>query len=212
MIRTLMGMAMSGLLLGNGVAGAPTQNSPPTFPVAVSEVATHGPAGTRDEFVELKNVGATPQDLSGYKLDFFGNDNQLLARTTFPAETVLQPNEVLVLAGMDLSSSLENVNHVISILIDIPSRFGLRLSNGDDVEVDRCGTIPRWWPPIPWPCPCPPGPWPPWAADLSFTRHHLTGNNAVDYSLDVRTPGTSELLPQDPVPMTFIDAHDWEQQ
>lgn len=198
-VKTILGVALF-LLAGNGVAHG-DQAAEPTSAIVLTEIATHGPAGPRDEFVELQNVSSEPQRLGDYRLEFTGADRRIVPLPAFPEDFVLRPHGVYVLAGVDFSGLRKVVNQVIDDRIDVPEEFALQLTDLGGNMIDDCGTLPRprWpWPPR-WPCPCPPAPWQS-RVDLSITRHYLTGNHARDYQLDFPTPGAVEWLPQDPVP------------
>ena len=78
--------------------------------VVVSEVAASGPAGSEDEFVELANVGATDQDISGWQLFRCTAGGRVTSGTlqlTVPGGTVIGAGERWVVAGPGFSGAAD---------------------------------------------------------------------------------------------------------
>ena len=57
--------------------------------VQISQVATQGPGGTLDEFIELQNVQSSSLDISGYTLWACSSTGQQQLLATIPAGTIL---------------------------------------------------------------------------------------------------------------------------
>lgn len=77
---------------------------------------------SQDEFVELVNIGAAPLDISGWTLsDGFG------LRHTFPANTVLNANQALVVFGGDTPTGSFG-----GALVQVASTGSLGLNNSGD--------------------------------------------------------------------------------
>ncbi|CAN5439636.1 hypothetical protein BH10ACT7_BH10ACT7_10810 [soil metagenome] len=77
-----------------------TETEPTT--VVISELASSGPAGSGDEFIELANTGTEPQDLSGWTIYRCTGGGRLTAETlqvTVQGGTVLEPGERWVAGG-----------------------------------------------------------------------------------------------------------------
>lgn len=71
--------------------GAANQCTKPTGKVVINEIESQ--AGQPDDWIELKNVGDAPIDLTGYVM----TDNSVDHRYNFPDRTVIQPGEYLTI-------------------------------------------------------------------------------------------------------------------
>ena len=90
----------------------------------VTEIMYH-PAGGGAEFIELHNVGSNPEDISGV---YFSEGIEF----TFPANTILQPGEYVVLVSSEDESDFASQYPGVAI----GGLYELRLSNGGEaVEV-----------------------------------------------------------------------------
>jgi len=109
------------------LAGAPVDPGLPQFSLRITEVMYH-PADLdpfdddRLEFIELFNSGSSPVDLSGYR---FGEGVQF----SFPAGTVLQPQEYLVIVRDVEVFSLRYDTSNIRVL----GNYDGRLDNGGEM-------------------------------------------------------------------------------
>src|ERR687885_710153 len=102
-ILTGLALAIAGFCL----AAASAQQSPQVVSLVINEYLADPPDGTagdangdgtrsatQDEFVELVNSGATPLNISGFKI----KDTDAV-RFTFPANTIIPPGESTVVFG-----------------------------------------------------------------------------------------------------------------
>ena len=89
--------AVTALVPAAGFAGT---TPPPAGKVVISEFRTRGPAGGNDEFVELRNVGAAPVDIGGYKLQGCSSTSGTPSdRATVTAGTTLAPGQAYLLTN-----------------------------------------------------------------------------------------------------------------
>jgi predicted extracellular nuclease len=90
------------LVFASLVALPATAQSTDTASVVVNEVATRGPAGATDNFIELRNVSADPVDISGWRIErCTGTGNAALQVTV--EEHVLAPGDHFLAAHPDFS-------------------------------------------------------------------------------------------------------------
>lgn len=61
-------MALAALVLAFVPPLSAVADEHPLAPVVVNEMATRGPAGGTDNFVELRNVSDQPVDISGWRI------------------------------------------------------------------------------------------------------------------------------------------------
>lgn len=73
--------------------------------IVLSEVATGGPGGGTDEFVELYNTTSGPIDLGGVELRYASSSGSESARVTIPAGTVIPAHGFLLLAASGYTGS-----------------------------------------------------------------------------------------------------------
>jgi hypothetical protein len=180
-----------------GAAAASSGNGPEVFgqPV-INEVATRGPAGPLDQFVEIINPSMTNAvDISGWQLQVFNSANQLLQVILIPQGTVLQPigagipsQELWVVASTSFTGG--PADQPGAITVDIPDNGGVVLFNPglakiDSVAMSAGATSAVEGTPLT-----------PQAAALdplgpAYGRNIVgadTNNNATDFKLLVRTP------------------------
>jgi hypothetical protein len=81
---------LSGLMASPAHAAVEPAALRPSTTAVISQVSTQGPAGIRDEFIELQNVRRTPLNIGGYTVWSCSNTGQLTLLATIPPNTVLQ--------------------------------------------------------------------------------------------------------------------------
>ena len=85
-----------------GEPNATRANPDSTLPVRIDEIAPAGPAGSADDFVELRNSGDDPVDVGGWRVYRCTASGRLGADTlqaTLPAGATLRPNQRLLIGG-----------------------------------------------------------------------------------------------------------------
>lgn len=95
----------STLFLAAGLTAAASAQAP-NFGLQITEIMYNSPESGTDslEFIELYNGNSSSLDISGYKVNISTSGNP---RLTFPANTVLPPHSVIILAFND--STFANV-------------------------------------------------------------------------------------------------------
>lgn len=128
-IETHVDVAPASLVVGRG----------PESPVVIQEVATRGPAGTGDDFLELRNVSGTPYDLSGAYVVTCANAFRLF---WVDEGVVLQPGQRFLAAASgypgeagSATSPLEDATFRQAIA----DTTGVRLFTADGVLLDSVG-------------------------------------------------------------------------
>jgi predicted extracellular nuclease len=118
------------LVITSLVALPATAQSTDAAPVVVNEVATRGPAGATDNFIELRNVSADPVDISGWRIErCTGTGNAALQVTV--ADHVLAPGDHFLAAHPDFSGeATPDVTYGTSLA-----------DNGGARIVDAAGTV-----------------------------------------------------------------------
>ncbi|MEV0681441.1 lamin tail domain-containing protein [Actinosynnema sp. NPDC050436] len=170
--------------------------------LVVNEVATRGPSGQLDEFIEVLNVSNQYIDLANFEVRVYSPSNVLLAAIDFLPGMVLEPRgnagSVVVLTGTQFSGTVDVGALVQPISLTgqgIPDTGGVGVFTQAGVRVDgvafsvpvtatREGTATRPQTIVP------PGIDPLLA--VSSARDVIstdTDNNQRDFSLHVRTPG-----------------------
>jgi Lamin Tail Domain len=168
--------------------------------VVVNEVATNGPNGQLDEFVELRNISTNMVDLSHWQVRIYNAANQVVNTIEIPEGIVLAPKgnvgQFLVLTGPNFQGTVADATNVLPLAVSnstvgIPDNGGFALFNPSGVKVDgvsfsQSATTPREGTAA----------FPQSAAtaelSASSARDILstdTDNNRVDFSLHQRTPG-----------------------
>ena len=106
--------------------------------VGIAELASAGPAGDHDEFVELVNDGTASIDLGGWTLSRCTASGRLRDDTvqlTIADGTRLAPGERYLVAGADYSGDRLPDATAASALADLA--FGVALADADGLIVDR---------------------------------------------------------------------------
>lgn len=104
--------------------------------IVIAEVASFGPAGDRDEFVELENIGAAPVDVGGwevYRCTASGRATPDTRELVIEPGTILAPGQRWVIGGAEFefepdarfAHSIANVS------------FGVLVRTGSGALVDR---------------------------------------------------------------------------
>ncbi|MFE0025063.1 lamin tail domain-containing protein [Amycolatopsis sp. NPDC059021] len=165
--------------------------------VVVNEVAPSGPAGEKDEFLELRNISTAPVSLTGFTLRFSGPTCALTTVLALPAGLVLQPanaaGQYLVVTGQDFAGTIYDQTNVLSFVGPDLMRAdvgAVALFDPTGRRVDAVG----WAAPFRSACPQegPPARTPPPSLGLSLSRNYLswdTDNNRNDFNPTPRTPG-----------------------
>jgi hypothetical protein len=119
--------------------GAPNRPGPAareSTSIVISEVASSGPGGSSDEFVELLNAGARPEDIGGWQLYRCTAEGRLTPGTlelTVPHGTRLEPGERWVIGGEGFEGPAQA--RLANGLADVT--FGVLLQSGERRLVDR---------------------------------------------------------------------------
>jgi hypothetical protein len=200
MRRVLASLGIAALAF---IAVAPASASVPQDPgldqfgqPVVNEVATRGPAGTMDQFIEIANPSRTTAvDLSGWQLRIYNSSNTLLQVVILPEGTVLQPFGSVADEGLFVLSSTGftggPVNQPGAIVVDIPDTGGVALFNPGGAKIDGVAFSPAATTPLEG------TPATPQTVALDFLAPSSgrsiisqdTNNNAFDFKLMVRSPG-----------------------
>lgn len=116
----------------------------PSTSVVVNQLASRGPNGISDEFIELRNISDVDQDISGWKLEACNTDGTETLLTTMPANTVLEPKgqvgQFFLVANSDGYSAATAADRTYSMK-DIQDAGGVRLLNNQApaAEIDAVG-------------------------------------------------------------------------
>ena len=109
-----------------------------TEPVRIAEIASAGPAGDADEFVELVNESTTTVDLGGWTLSRCTASGRLRTDTVQAVVgdgTTLAPGERILIAGADPSFDVDVAATAASAMADLA--FGVSLADAAGLLVDR---------------------------------------------------------------------------
>ncbi|QUQ66574.1 lamin tail domain-containing protein [Kutzneria sp. CA-103260] len=188
-----------------GVPSATAATNTPATPkvsqtVVVNEVATVGPNGPLDEFVEVRNVNNSPMDLSGWQLRVYNAANRTVATIVVPAGIVLSPRDnigqFLVLTGPTFGGTVADPTNVLPLAVPgttvgIPDNGGVAMFNPSGIKTDgvsfsTTAITPREG------TPATPQSQATAVLGASSARDILstdTDNNRQDFSLHQRTPG-----------------------
>jgi uncharacterized protein len=135
MLRALMAVLAASLALGS-LAVQPVTAS--ASGVVISEFRFRGPAGPSDEFVELRNAGAAPVDISGWKLQVCAAASGVAAtRVTVPAETMLDVGERYLFSHTGYTGAAAPDS---TYAIGIADEGGVRVADSAGVVVDGVGS------------------------------------------------------------------------
>lgn len=171
--------------------------------VLISELTNGGPAGSRDNFIEMGNFGEQSVDVSGWELYRCTRTGRRFGGTllvTVPQGTVLEPGDVFVAAqkSVTLPDGVANARYSTSLA---NAGFGGVIEDADGNIMDAVGvyeTDNTHEPPTD--SPCTQGDALPNRLDYAFNetyqRFQSTGDNAADFVKAGRTVG--ELVAHDP--------------
>lgn len=168
--------------------------------VVVNEVATAGPNGQLDEFVELRNNSTNSIDLSQWQVRIYNAANQTISTIEIPEGVVLSPKgnvgQFLVLTGPNFEGTVADATNVLPLMVPaspvgIPDNAGVAIFNPSGVKVDGVSFSQSATTPREGTAAIPQGAA---TAELgaSSARDILstdTDNNRQDFSLHQRTPG-----------------------
>ena len=180
------GIAALSLITGAATASAAPQTAPSvqkSFTFVIDQVATRGPNGPADQYVQIKNLSQVPQDLSGFKIAVAPSPSQIFEVATIPQGTILQPGRVYVIANPQGYSG-PVVDQFFTSTVPLTDRVGVALLSPANVAVDSMATIAS----SPFVMGAPASPL---TSDqpLALVRFTNTNNNAVDFHIAPRTPG-----------------------
>jgi hypothetical protein len=198
-VLACLGIAALAFLATGPTAGAQTESDvgPAIFgqPV-INEVATRGPAGAMDQYIEIVNPSRTTvADISGWLVQIYSSTNTLLQVIVVPEGTVLPP-----LGAADISETFWTLSSTAftggavdqpgAIVVDIPDNGGVALFNPGGSKIDGVAFSPSAVTPLEGSALSPQ------PAFLDFLspasgRNILsqdTNNNLLDFKLMVRSP------------------------
>jgi hypothetical protein len=180
MFRVLAAALAASFLFGLLDAGAVQASA---GDVVISEFRFRGPAGANDEFVEIRNSGAVPVDISGWKLQVCAAASGTAAtRVNVPAETMLDVGEHYLFAHTSYTgATLADASYAIGVA----DEGGVRIAAADGGVVDGVGSsngaVDE----------CREGPGlvlPTANSDSSFERTQDTDDNAADFAQRASDP------------------------
>jgi len=162
------------------IASAATQKS---FTFVIDQFATRGPNGPSDQYIQIKNVSSTAQDLSNFRVSVATGMSQMFSVATIPQGMVLQPGQVYVIANAQgYSGSV--VDQYFTSTVPLTDRVGIGLQSPANAVVDAVATVAG----SPFAMGAPTTPLTT-NQPLALVRLSNTGNNAVDFHIAPRTPG-----------------------
>ena len=188
-LAALVAAGIAALSLATGTAAASaapnaaqaTATPQKSFTFVIDQLATRGPNGPDDQYIQIRNLSQVPQDLSNFKVELALSPSQIITLATILPGTVLQPGQVYVIAN-PAGFSDPVVDQYLTSFIPIPDLFGIGLLSSSDVVVDAVATDAA--------SPFVRGtPLPPTDQPLALVRLTYTDNNAVDFHIASRTPG-----------------------
>ena len=201
-VLACLGMAALAFLAVQPVASA-AQSDPGAGPAAfgqpvINEVATRGPAGPLDQFIEIMNPSRTDfVDISGWLVQVYSSTNQLLQVIIIPQGTVLQPvgaglPQELVFTMASTAFTGGPVDQPGALVVDIPDNGGVALFNPGGAKIDSVAFSPGATSAVEG---TPLSPQPAGLDPLApaYGRNIVgadTNNNAFDFKLLTRSPGT----------------------
>jgi endonuclease G len=112
MKRFLLGslaLALVSFFSYDTVIDARTDNAVLTSPnLVISQFQAGGTSSPNDEFVEIKNIGATPVDINGFRVVYrsSGGTNDVGPFATWTTSTILQPGQFYLIAATSYSGSV----------------------------------------------------------------------------------------------------------
>lgn len=108
--------------------------------VVLNEVRFRGPAGGNDEFVELRNTGATPVDIGGWKLQGSNSAGTNSARATVPGGVTLPAGATYLVANTAANGYSGAATPDLSYTTGITDTGGLQLRTATDAVEDAFGS------------------------------------------------------------------------
>lgn len=198
----ILALAATAIGLPSAAAASDTNAQPNVSQtVLIQQVATSGPNGAKDSYVELRNVSVNPIDISGWHVKMYNASNVVLLDFLVPQGIVLSPKfntgQYLILTAPEFSGTILDQTNVLPFQIVgstevLPDNGGVALFNAQNMinKIDGVSFGPAQTPregvqAIP----------------LNMTTAQLgaaserdilstdTDNNRVDFSLHARTPG-----------------------
>lgn len=162
----------------------PASNNLGSGAVVLSELAPAGPWGPKDEFLELRNTGTARVNLTGWSLAVCDRSGSMpVPVATFAFGHTLAAGGRLVLAGPDYSGSSARVRYNF----DVPSTGGWQLSNPAGQVIDSVGLGYNG-------CtessPAGQCAWSLGKATARVLSVKDSGDNAADFTCQMRTPGS----------------------
>jgi len=163
-----------------------------SFTIVIDQFATRGPTGPNDQYIQLKNLSRSPQDLSSFRVTAAPSVAQIFTVATIPQGVVLGPGQVYVIANPQGYSGPVVDQYFSGTGPLLPNQVGIALLSPSNVTVDAMATVAsspfvRQTPAVPLTTDQP----------LALVRFSNTDNNAVDFRVAPRTPG---LPGPDPLP------------
>jgi len=191
MRRSLAALVAAGIAALSLVTGAATASAAPqstasvqkSFTFVLDQVATRGPNGRDDQYIQIKNLSQVPQDLSNFKVEIAPSPSQIFEVATVPQGTILQPGRVYVIANPQGYSG-PVVDQYFSGVLPLTDKVGVALLSPSNLTIDSLATISS--SPFVMKAPATPLTTDQPLALVKFTN---TDNNAVDYHIAPRTPG-----------------------
>ncbi|GAA3431734.1 lamin tail domain-containing protein [Kutzneria kofuensis] len=180
------GIAALSLVTGAAAASAAPQSTASvqkSFTFVIDQLATRGPNGAADQYIQIKNLSQVPQDLSNFRLVVAPSQAQRFTAAVIPQNTVLQPGQVWVIANPQGYSG-PVVDQFFSGIVPLTDRMGVALLSPSNVMVDAVATVTT----SPFMMGAPASPLTT-NQPLALVRFSNTDNNAVDFHVAPRTPG-----------------------
>ncbi|KAA2254656.1 lamin tail domain-containing protein [Solihabitans fulvus] len=109
--------------------------------ITISQIATRGPAGQNDQYIELHNISAQPVSLSNWSVKACLAGTQVVTELTFPAGTMLQPQGQIssYLLLVNPTGYSRAVGEDADFFITIPDSGGVMLANQFGSKIDSVG-------------------------------------------------------------------------
>jgi hypothetical protein len=191
MRRSLAALVAAGIAALSLVTGAATASAAPqstasvqkSFTFVIDQLATRGPNGLADQYIQIKNLSQVPQDLSNFRLVVAPSPSQLFTAAVVPQNTILQPGQVWVIAN-PLGYSGPVVDQFFSGVVPMTDKVGVALMSPVNATVDSLATVAS----SPFVMGAPAAPLTT-NQPLALVRFTNTDNNAVDFHAAPRTPG-----------------------
>jgi hypothetical protein len=158
--------------------------------VRVNEFATGTSASATDEFVELANAGASPADLSGFKLAYrSGAGASDVSLATIPEGTTLAPGAFYLFGGSGYAGAQRADQAFSTGLAANAGGIGLRDAGGKLVDSVGYGTATNAFVET-GPAPAPPATAVPGSTDIRLPDGADTDDNGADFTVTpAPTPG-----------------------